>query len=266
MPSTTDPARELSDLIRGLNIDTRFRFDEQLAKNFDTEAWSSEFYQIVFTISTRIDELIDLTDQLPLDEDHKIETKDNLRVIKQAFGPNGLQNTASHALSNYLSPAQVKPLIGLSGLARSVRSYPKLDQDDQDELIEMVDDLIGWLTDHQVSEQDFIRQALLSGLYQLRFRLERMNWLGWGYTLQSLREVISAYFALERGITPDSSNPPAQAMHKFVGDFVKEFLKKAGIAKETLETGDFMLKAYGAVQLLISGKATVAGLLTHISS
>ena len=263
MPSKTDPARELSDLIRGLSLNARNRFDDELAANFGVEAWSSQFYQIVFTISARIDELIALTDELPLDEDHKVETKDNLRVINQAFGPNGLQNQSSHAHAHFLSQTQVAPLTALSGLVRSVRRYPKLDDDEQAELLAMVDQLISWLEDHQLSEQDFIRQALLDGLRQLRFRLERIKWLGWGYTLQGLRDVIAAYFALERGFPQDGSNPPAQAMLKFVGEFVQGFFEKAGFAKETIELGDFMLKAYGTVQLLLAGKTTIAGLLTY---
>lgn len=265
MPSKTDPARELSDLIRGLELSPNKPFDNELARSFGVDAWSSQFYQIVFTISTRIDELIALTDELPLDDDHRVETKENLRVIRRAFGPDGLRNASSHALGQYLSPTQVGPLTGLSGLVRSVRSYPKLDDDEQAELLAMIDDLVAWLVDHQLSEQDFIRQALLDGLHQLRFRLERIKWLGWGYTLQGLRDVIAAYFALERGFPQDGRNPPAQAMLKLVGEFAQSFFEKAGFAKETIELGDFMLKAYGAVQLLLAGQTTVAGFLTHAS-
>lgn len=263
MPSKTDPARELSDLIRSLNLDQRARFDDQLARNFGVEAWSSHFFQIVFTISARIDELIALTDDLPLDDDHKVETKENLRVIQQAFGPNGLHNQSSHACGQFLSPTQVAPLTALSGLVRTIRPYPKLDENEQAELLAMIDELIAWLEDHQLSDQDFIRQALLDGLSQLRFRLERIKWLGWGYTLHGLRDVISAYFALERGFAQDGSNPPAQAMLKLVGEFARSFFEKAGFAKEGIELGEFMLKAYGTVQLLLAGKATVVGLLTY---
>lgn len=263
MPSKTDPARELSDLIRGLSLNSNKPFDHELARNLCVEAWSSEFYQIVFTISTRIDDLIVLTDELPLDEDHRFETKENLSIIKQAFGPNGLRNPSGHALQHYLSQTQVAPLIGLSGLVRPVRPYPKLDDDEQAELLSMIDELLGWLAEHQLSEQDFIRQALLDGLNQLRFRLERIKWLGWGYTLQGLKDVIAAYFALERGFPQDGTNPPAQAMLKRVGEFAQNFFEKAGFAKETIELGEFMLKAYGTAQLALAGNSTIVGLLTY---
>jgi len=263
MPSITDPARELSDLIRGMAIDPNVRMDRGLATLFDVPAWSSDFYQIIFSISSRIDELINLTDDLALDDDYKIEIKDSLGEIQTAFGPSGLNNNFSHSRQLYLSAANVSPLSALSGLVRQMRAYPRLDADEQQELVTLVDELISWLEDHQLSEQDFIRQALVEGLERMAFRLERIKWFGWGYTLESLREVISAYFALERATPQDGSNPPAEAMIKFVSQFVSNFLSKAGLAKDAYETGDFMLKAYGAIQLLLAGKSTIAGLLTH---
>lgn len=263
MPTKTDPARELSDLVRSIDIASNVRLDQGLAQLFGVDAWSSQFYQIVFTISSLIDDLIGLTDDLPLDDDHKLEAQSNLRTIQQAFGPSGLQNVFQHSATNYLSQTQVAPLALLSGLVRPVRPYPKLDEDEQAELLSMTGELIGWLQEHQLSEQDFIRQALLDGLQQLRFRLERLKWLGWGYTLQGLRDVISAYFALERGFPNDGSNPPAQAMLKHVGEYVRGFFEKAGSAKETVELGEFMLKAYGTVQLLLTGHNAIAGLLTY---
>ena len=263
MPTETDPARELSDLIRSIHLEETERLDQGLARLFGVDAWSSEFYQIIFTISSRIDELSAMIDELPLDDDYKSETKQGLHTIQQAFGPNGLQNNFAHSRQNYLSPATVAPLSALSGLVRPLRAYPKLDDAEQAELLAMTDELLDWLIDHQLSEQDFIRQALIEGLKNVQFRLGRISWLGWGYTLQGLRDVISAYFALERGMPQDGTNPPAEAMIKVVSKFVRGFFEKAGFTKEVIETGDFMLKAYGTVQLLIAGQTTVAGLLTH---
>lgn len=263
MPSKTDPARELSDLIRSIEMNPNMRLDQGLAELFGVELWSSQFYQIVFVISTRIDDLVELIDLLPLDEDHRVEVAQNLRTIQQAFGPNGLQNVFGHSAKHYLSQTQVAPLALLSALVRPLRTYPKITDEEQNELLSMIDELTGWLNEHQLSEQDFIRQALLDGLSQLRFRLERLTWLGWGYTLHGLRDVISAYFALERGFPQDGTNPPAQAMLKHVGEFARTFFEKAGFAKETVELGEFMLKAYGTVQLVLAGKTTIAGLLTY---
>lgn len=263
MPTVTDPARELSDLIRGLNARPNKRFDEELARIFEVDVWSSDFYQIIFTISSRIDELKSLTDNLKLDDDYKQEIKDGLRTIQLAFGPNGLQNVYSHSQNHYLSQAQIAPLSALSGLVRPMRPYPKLDESEFNELLALIDELLGWLEEHQLADQDFIRQALIDSLKQFRFRLNRIRWLGWGYTLEGLRDVVSAYFALERGMPVDGSNPMGQATIKLVGNFVRRFFETAGFTKETIETGDFMLKAYGTLQLLITGQASIAGLLTY---
>ncbi len=265
MPTQTDPARELSDLIRSITIPSNQRLDDGLAILFGVTTWSSEFYQIIFTISSRIDELISLTDRLALDEDHKAEIAQGLRTIQQAFGPAGLQNAFSHSQQHFFSPATVAPLSVLSGLVRPLRPYPKLDDGEVAELLAMTDELLDWLNEHQLSEQDFIRQALIEGLQQVQYRLRCIRWLGWGYTVQGLRDVIAAYFALERGVPQDGTNPPAEAMLKHVGKFVRGFFEKAGFAKDVIESGDFMLRAYGAVQLSIAGKITVSALLTHMS-
>ncbi|CAN5272837.1 hypothetical protein BH11PSE5_BH11PSE5_24320 [soil metagenome] len=266
MPTKTDPARELSDLIRNINVRGDHQLGQGLADLFGVDAWSSEFYQIIFVISSRIDELVAITSILPLDDDQKAETEQGLRTIQQAFGPNGLQNAFLHSQKNYLSPATVAPLSALSGLVRPLRSYPKLDDGERAELLAMIDELLNWLVEHQISENDFIRQALIEGLTNLRFRLERIQWLGWGYTLHGLRDIIAAYFALEKGVLHSETNPPAEAMVKLVNKFVSSFFERAGFTKDVVETGDFMLKAYGTIQLLLAGQTTISGLLTYSGS
>ena len=89
--------------------------------------------------------------------------------------------------------AHINPIKTLSYQIRQKVSYPKLDEDDRKELLAVVSELIEWLKEHQLKEQDFIRQAIVEGLEQFRFRLERFEWLGWGYTLGSLRDVVAAY-------------------------------------------------------------------------
>ncbi len=264
MAQLTDPARELFDLIKSLALSNDQRLDNELARHFEVAPWSSEFFQIVFTISSRIDELIALTDELELDQDLKADTKAGLRTIQTAFGTNGLHNASHHTIQNYFSDAHVAPLRLLSGLVRPLRSYPKLDELELAEVIELVDQLLVWLNEHQLSEQDFIREALIVGLLTLRFRLARIHWLGWGFALQGLKDVIYAYFALERGFPEPEQNTTAAATLKKLQDFVKQVFEKTSIIKEGFETVDFMLRALGAVQLAITGKQTVAGLITYI--
>lgn len=266
MATETDPARELYDLIKSLNLQHDQRLDNELARHFGVAPWSSEFFQIVFTISSRIDELIALTDDVALDQDLKAETIAGLQTIQTAFGTTGLHNPSHHTMQSYFSDAYVAPLRGLSGLVRPLRSYPKLDEVELAEVIDLIDQLLTWLNEHQLSEQDFIREAIIVGLSTLKFRLTRIHWLGWGFALQSLKDVIYAYFALERGFPESDQNTTAAASLKKIQDFVKQVFEKTTFMKEVVETGDFMLRAFGVVHLAMSGKQTVAGLIPYLQN
>jgi hypothetical protein len=258
----TDPARELADFLRGLQLNPHRNGDLGLADLWDVPAWSSEFYQIVFSVSRRIDEVKTLISQTALDDDQKEELKQHLETIRMAFGPNGLQNTWNHSIANYLTAATIGPLSTVSGLVRPIRSYPKLDADQITELLGMAHDLRSWLVEHQLSEQDFIRQALIEGLDHVIFRLERVQWLGWGYTVAGLKDVIAAYMALERGFPEAQANPNAAAMLKKAGSFVKTFYDKTRVVKDTVDTGEWLLTVYGGVMAVTHGQSQIAGLLS----
>jgi hypothetical protein len=181
--------------------------------------------------------------------------------MKQAFNIDGLMNGWAAHGRVHLGAQNIQPIKMLSAMVRQKVSYPKLSNDELTELLGQIDDLTTWLEEHQTKEQDFIRQAILDGVRQFRFRLERIGWFGWGYTLESLRDVIGAYMALERGLPAQGVDPVAEAVLKKVGAFVKDFYEKTKFAKDVVDTGDFMLRAYGAVSLLAHG-GSVAGLLT----
>jgi hypothetical protein len=249
----TDPARELFDLCQRLSEQSNRTGDDFLAAKFGVEGWSAAFFEINFAILERVEELKVMIADLPLDDDIRDQNVSQLNVLASAFGPNGHRNQWTHSISNYLTPATLGPLSLLSGMIRPYRSYPKLDDAERDDLLATVDQLLEWLKEHQLAEQDFVRQALIDGVTRFRFRLARIQWIGWGYTLDSLREVIGAYFALEHGTPTDGSDTSAQATLKLVGDFVAAVYEKTKFAKEVVETGDFMLKAYGATTLV--GKA-----------
>lgn len=258
----TDPARELADFLKGINLRPNQKSDIGLAGLWNVPEWSSEFFQIIFSISRRIDEVKGLVQQSALDDDLKNEMNIHLETIRQAFGPNGLQNRWEHTTQSFLNPTTIGPLSTLSGVVRPMRSYPKLGSDEIDELLEMTRELYSWLLDHQLSDQDFIRAALIEGLETVIFRLERVQWLGWGYTVTSLKEVIAAYMALERGFPDSQANPNAAAIIKKAGTYIKSFYEKTGVVKEVAETGNWLLGIYGGVMALTHGPSQVAGLLT----
>lgn len=259
----TDPARELVELCEAVYtvIKPQTLGEVHLATIFGVEVWSKEFYQIIFTISERVDLLAKLIGELDLDEDFRADIQAHVRDILIAFTGPALRNHWEADGQIRVSPKNVQPLKAVSGLVRARIGYKKLSEDEVAEVLTQVSHLISWLQSHQISEQDFIRQALIDGLTQFRFRLEKVRWLGWGYALDSLREVIAAYVMLERtGVTPEV-NPDAGAVMKLVGEFLKGVYERIQVAKGVYESGDFLLKVYGAGALWHQAKPALAGLI-----
>lgn len=262
MPSVTDPARELADVFEKLSPAAKVRGDDHLASKFGVAAWSTSFYQIVFCITERSDALIGIINALEMDEDIKKDAIRHLKDIRQAFARDSLSKSWQEVGSTYLRRENVQPIKMLSPYVRQKLSYPKLDDEEIKELLELLAKLEGWLEKQQLAEQDFIRQAILEGVRNVRFRIERIGWLGWGYTVSSIREVIGAYLALESGLPDVAAAPDAEAVLKKVRAFLKTFYEKTGTMKDVVDTGDFLLKAYGAASLVYHG-AGIAGLLTY---
>lgn len=262
MPTETDPARsfaELCEMLQGAGSSQAG--DNALAATFEVEEWSAEFYQILFNILDQADSLINIIKQIQLDDDYKTDAINHVIAIKNAFGKNALSQEWKWATTNYLNPQNIAPIKMLSPSVRPLFSHPKFDSNETELILLEVDQLIKWLEEHQLADQDFVRQALIEGLSAFRFRLQRLKYMGWGYTIDSLRDVISAYFALERGFASGGLNPTADAMKKFVFGFIKSFYEKAKLVKDVTELGDWMLKAYAVATLTANMKGPIIALL-----
>lgn len=258
----TDPARELAELLTSLQAgNVTVAGSQFLAEKFEVEAWSQDFYRIIATIMDRLAALTAIVAELPLDEDYRFEMIGHVNEIATAFSPSGFQNAWQSFGADKLSARNVQPLKGLSGLVRQQIVYRKLSGEELAELEGTVGELIEWLSGHQLARQDFIRQALIDGLEHLRFRLSKCRWLGWGYTLDSLREVIAAYMLLERQEPTPQDNPDAEAVLAKVGAVIKAVYAKIETVKKVAETGDWLLKAYGAATLAQHALPTIKGLL-----
>lgn len=256
----TDPARELAELCQSLCVQTGRRGDEFLADHFRVEAWSRDFFQIIFTISERCSKLQDIVDRLDLDQDVREEIKASIAEIMLAFSASGMQHPWQQDGAVRLALHNTRPIKAISGQVRQHIAYRKLSGAEIVELLESIAELLGWLEEHQLAEQDFIRQALIEGLNQLYFRLDRISWLGSGYAIESLREVIGAYMMLERGITP-AENPAAEAAIKKVGTLIQKIYSKISAAKNVSETGDWLVRVYAAGSLYYQAAPTATLLL-----
>lgn len=247
MAELTDPAKDYAALCEKIAPPNNIAGDEHLAGIFRVKPWSSEFYQIIFCIAQRAEHLAELIDQLDVDKDILSEAKTHVLRTKNAFNKASLSNAwqPNGGGPAHLTRENIQAIKMISPLVRRIAPLPKLDDSEISEVLTHVDELEGWLRNHQIKEQDFIRQAILDGLGEFKFRLERLRWVGWGYTLDSLKEVIGAYMALERTIVPNK-NPDAEAVLKKIRSFFEKFYAQAQFAKELADTGDFVLRLYGA--------------------
>jgi hypothetical protein len=265
MPNITDPAKDLVELCKKIALSNHKAGDAHLAGIFDVRAWSSDFYQIIFCIIERANFLNEIIQTLAMDDDLKKLATGHVNTIKNAFTRDSLMNSWNQQGLGCLGPEHIGPISMLSPMVREKISYPQLDENEINELLELVDNLENWLNEHQLKEQDFIRQAIIEGIKQFRFRLKHIHWFGWGYTIASLKEVIGAYMALQGAIAFDPAQAPdAQAVLKKVSSFVKIFYEKTNVIKGVVETGEFMLKAYGAACVAL-GPENVTALISHIA-
>jgi|GEM_PF-1096471 len=259
----TDPARELAELCTALQAESAQSGEKFLAEHFTVVPWSREFFEIVFTITERCGMLQDIVGDLGIDEDFQAEMVAHVSAIMAAFSAQAMRAQWKDFGNKKLSPVNVGPLKALSALVRQRVAYRRLEETELAEILSQTANLLEWLEEHQLEDQDFIRQAMIDGVERFQFRLERLSWVGWGYTLDSLRDVIAAYMLLEReGIDPQT-HPNAAAILKKVGGVIQAVYQKVATAKDMAETGDWLLKAYGAGSLVYqAGRPLIAGLLT----
>jgi hypothetical protein len=217
---------------------------------------------IIASFHQRISDLKEMIDESDLDQDIKQEAFDRLEQVRLAFGIAGLANAWTHSVQHYLNDTNLIPIRMTSAYVRPKHGYTVPAGEELDELISLIDDLLGWLREKELTERDFIRTAIIDGLANFRFRMVRVGWFGWPDTFQSLREVIAAYMALERG-QPEGGSPIHDAMLKKVGSALQSVFDKVKFVKEVQESGDWLLRCYGAVHAIAYVSPSVAGLLTH---
>lgn len=260
----TDPARELAELCENLRTNLsadNVRGEVYLSERFGVEANSKAYFEILFTIAERVEEICQIINRLDLDQDYKDDLRAHVIQISGSFSAQSLRSPWSQIINTCLSRENVQPLKGLSGQVRQYVAYRKLNKSEIEEVNSDLDSLLSWLLEHQISENDFIRRALIEGLRRVRFRLKNLEWVGCGYALEGLKDVIHAYVMLERSGIDPVRNPDAEAMLKFTGGFITKTFAKLKTAKDVVDVGDLLLKAYGMVSLVQDGKPIIAAFL-----
>lgn len=262
MATITDPAKDFADICTALESNVPNTGDTYLASKFGVSPWSREFFQVIYCIMDKADFVIRATEELMPDKEVTNDAINNILKIKLAFSRDSLLNNWNSKGNSYLNSGSVSAVRMLSGIIRPKYSYPLLNDKEIAEILSMIVELRSWLSEHQMQENDFIRQLIIDGIDNLEFRIKHMKWLGWGYAIESLREVIGAYFALERGGINPNTNPMEQAMLQKINAFVRGVYEKAKFAKDVTTTADFLVRAYGALSIAMHVGQGASGLIT----
>lgn len=262
MATTTDLALELASLCDKLSVRHGAAGDAFLAEKFSVQPWTVEFFQIIHSIVARTHSLEDQLKSLNLNELVLADAANHLSHIRQAFTKEALMRGWDGVGVTLVGPLHSSPIRMLSGALKEEHRYPDLTPEERVEVSELVDELLGWLREKQLSERDFVRQSLIEGLEAFKFRLDRLDWFGWGYSIESLREVIAAYMALERGLDP-VANPDAGAVLKKTAGFLQSVFGYAEKGKKVADTADWIVDCYRYVSLVApAASGYIAGLLT----
>lgn len=265
MSKLSDPARDFTDLCLGLRQgDAGATGAEYLAVCFGVKSWSTNFMLILASIHQRIEALRLMFEQTDLDADIKGTAQACLEAIRMTFSATGLMNNWQYSQANYLNDASLTPVRMMSGYVRVEHGYFVPTGEEVAELKQDIEALLGWLRDIAITDTDFIRNALIEGLEGFLFRIERVGFFGWPDSFESLKAVITAYMALERGMPDPNVSPPYEAMVKKTSDFLRRTFERVKFAKEISETSDWLLRGYGALQAIGHLQPSVAGLLTHV--
>jgi hypothetical protein len=263
MAEYTDLALDLAELCDRLNVHTSEAGDQFIADLLSVQPWSSEFFQIIFSIINRALALEQLLKGIITNPAVLSDATSHLAHIKGAFDKASLTATWTTRGRSLVSPEHSSPIRMLSPALPSGSRYPKLTPEEADELRALVNQLLSWLRRLQLSERDFIRESLIEGLEQFQFRLVHLEWFGWGYTIQSLRDVILAYLTLERGVDPQAS-PDAAAVLKRLSVLFRRVYQYGSAGKDATDTANWAIACYNFT-IATAGPALgyVAGLLTH---
>lgn len=263
MPELTDPALELADLCDRLAVHSTDRGDIFLAAQFNVEPWTPEFFQIALSVVNRTVALKQLLVELRIKGAVAAGAQAHLSQIQKAFDLGSMSNQWAGGGYRYVTPQHSSPIRMLSAAIPEQYSYPKLSEDEANEVRQLVGRLLSWLRRLQLSERDFIRESLVEGLEQFQFRLDHLSWFGWGYSIQSLRDVILAYLTLERGTVPQD-NPDAAAVLKRLSVLFRRVYKIATHGREATETYDWVIGCYHFAIGAAAGPTLghIAGLLT----
>ena len=250
----TDPARELAEIAARLTAQTNAAGERFLAEQFGVERWSTEFFKVITCILDRADTVARIVKQSDMDKDHQESAAIDLEQFKSGFtGASLNQGWDQGGLSKMRDHG--RPIQYLSPTVRREVSYPKLTAEEVTDFLKLIDSYLAKIGKSDEGPE-FVRRAIIDGLTAFRFQLERIGWMGAGYTLVAFREVIIAYDAAAQ--YAGESNPDAAAFLKGLHAIITSFKKRVDEAKSWTDAAETAWKFYQigtavATPLLLTG-------------
>lgn len=249
----TDPAKEIADFCDAIATGGSTKGDTHLATAFNVRPWSAEFLLILNAFVDRTELVISIIDRLDVDDDQREEMRKHARTLQglcsmKVLGATWNSSDGGLPLVRDSSPSRAA-MISLSAAIRPLVWYPLLEEQERLDVLAQVEMVIGKLDELQLSDRDFIRQALIDGLRQFHFRLSRLKWLGWGYTIAGLRDVITAYLALERDFPDANENTSAAAAMKWTQSLFQVLWKYTGYAADAQSRYDVAALAFNTARI-----------------
>jgi hypothetical protein len=245
MATLTDPATELADIADRLMQNAQVRGDQFLAQQFSVDPWSTELMRIIACIMERADLVNSIVQRSTMDDSHKRSAHDDLNRFKGGFTGEALRqnwNNSSNNSGMTIMKDWGRPLKYLAQTVRAEVRYPKLSDNEIDELISLINSYLAELSQSDEGP-DFVRRAIEDGLNALKFQLHYIGWMGSGHVLAALREVMLVYEAsrweLEQTTTLDS-----EAALKGLLGIIKFAKGKIDTAKGWSDTAQTVWKAY----------------------
>jgi len=258
----TNVAIEFAHMCQNLAYPDERSGGEVLAERFQVAAYSPEFFEMLAIITGITRQLEAALASESIHPSIVSNATGHLQAIREAFSRHGLNGAWKGIGSQSLGAAHSDPVLHLSGHLRSL-DYIKPSPDEVSEILADARGLLQWLEENEIEQSDFIRVCIIDGLKRFIFRLEKIGFIGWPHAIESLREIVGAYLALERGYIP-AEMPKTGALMKKVAAALELPITIISKAREAKDNIEFLTLAYKGVGRPALG--FVAGLITHAVS
>lgn len=212
-----------------------------LAQEFETQAWSTDFYFLIGHILRRAENLKKHIAQLGLDDGRQDRAIGHVEAWQEGFKPDRLSDAWNNSTSTRAALSRCSQFEMLSDSVRRIAPLPKVSDDDRARLLTISTELLRELDALQGQESEFLRQVMIEGLEQLQYRLLRLRWLGWGYTREAIDRLLMLYRELTITAPEVAQSGDMVAVFHALKDTAIDIMDRPKTVKDRYEATTFPL-------------------------